>query len=228
MASKAQRMSVERLFVMWRRPSDGTRHIVGELWREAEGYGFVYRAQLPLSEGFSLMPEFPEHRVAPKSYRAPYLFPTFAQRVPSPARADLAELAQAWGVERLDDPLEILARSGGVQATDRIELSEYRPEDDQLEQPLEMRIAGATHYDQGVLSAGDRLELRRETNNIHDPLATLFVFRDDKKIGYVPRQYAAMIARLLDTGVALCASAVRRLSLPADAGRWIARVARSL
>jgi len=220
-------MSLDRLFVMWRRPSDGTRRIVGELWREAEGYAFAYYAQLPVGEGFTLMPEFPEHRVAPAAYRAASLFPTFAQRVPSPMRVDLVELARAWGVERLDDPLEILARSGGIQATDRLELAEHRSDEDTLERPLEMRIAGATHYDQGVLGPGDLLELKREPENIHDPLATLFVFRGDQKVGYVPRQYAAMIAHLLDAGVGLCASAVRRLSLPSDGGRWVARVSRS-
>jgi hypothetical protein len=78
-----------------------------------------------------------------------------------------------------------------------------------------------------VLGPGDLLELKREPENIHDPLATLFVFRGDQKVGYVPRQYAAMIAHLLDAGVGLCASAVRRLSLPSDGGRWVARVSRS-
>ena len=159
-------MSLDRLFVMWRRPSDGTRRIVGELWREAEGYAFAYYAQLPVGEGFTLMPEFPEHRVAPAAYRAASLFPTFAQRVPSPMRVDLVELARAWGVERLDDPLEILARSGGIQATDRLELAEHRSDEDTLERPLEMRIAGATHYDQGVLGPGDLLELKREPENL--------------------------------------------------------------
>jgi hypothetical protein len=226
-ASKVLRIGIDRLFVLWRRPSDGTRRIVGELWREADGYAFSYCADLPIAEGFSLLPEFPQHRVAPAAYRAAYLFPTFAQRVPSPTRLDLVDLVRAWGVERVDDPLEILARSGGVQATDRIELSEYRSDEDTLDQPLEMRIAGATHYDQGVLDAGDSLELKREPENIHDRLATLFVFRGDQKVGYVPRQYAAMIAHLLDAGVALRASAVRRLSLPSDSGRWVARVWRS-
>ena len=221
-------MSWDRLFVIWRRPADGTRHVVGELWRDGEGYAFAYWAILPFAEAFSLLPEFPEHRVSPDTYRASYLFPTFAQRVPSPTRADIADLMAAWGVEHVDDPLEVLARSGGVQTTDRLELAEYRPDDDSLERPLEMRVAGATHIDDlGTLSAGDPLDLRREPANPHDPCATLFLFKGEQKIGYVPRQYAAIVARLLDAGTALQAVAIRRLLLPPEGGRWVVRVSRA-
>lgn len=221
-------MSCDRLFVIWRRPSDGARHVIGELWRDAEGYAFAYQSALPTADGFALLPEFPEHRVAPTAYRARYLFPTFAQRVPSPTRADLSELVAAWGVEHRDDPLEILARSGGVQTTDRIELAEYRSADDSLERPLEMRVAGATKLeDVEGLNAGDQLELRRELDNPHDAMATLLLFKGDKRVGYVPKQYAPMVARLLDARVALQAIAVRRLVLPPEGGRWVVRVSRA-
>jgi hypothetical protein len=223
-----QRMSWDRLLVIWRRPSDSNRHVIGDLWRERDGYAFAYHERLPTELGFALLPEFPEHRTPPSAYRASYLFPTFAQRVPSPTRADLGELLAAWGVERADDPLEILARSGGVQTTDRLELAEYRPDDDQLERPLDMRVAGATKLEEpAALSAGDALELRREPENPHDPSATLFLFRGTLKVGYVPRQYAPMISRLLDAGVQLRAVTVRRLVLPPEGGRWVVRVSRA-
>jgi hypothetical protein len=208
---------------------DGTRFVVGELWRERDGYAFTYRSALPTAEGFGLLPEFPEHRTSPNAYRASYLFATFAQRVPSPTRADLRDLLASWGVEHGDDPLEILARSGGVQTTDRLELAEYRPEDDPLDRPLEMRVAGATRLEEvGTLSAGDALELRRELKNEHDPNATLFLFEGDQRVGYVPRQYAVLVAGLLDTGTPLRAVAVRRLVLPPEGGRWVVRVSRDL
>jgi hypothetical protein len=121
--------------------------------------------------------------------------------------------------------LEILARSGGVQTTDRLELAEYRPDDDRLDRPLEMRVAGATRLEEvGTLNAGDPLELRREPENEHDPNATLFLFKGDQRVGYVPRQYAPMVARLLDAGTPLRAVAVRRLVLPPEGGRWVVRV----
>jgi hypothetical protein len=226
-SATVRRVGLDRLLVLWRQPTDGSRHVIGDLWRDPHGYAFAYRPALPIGQGFALLPEFPEHRTESSAYRARYLFPTFGQRVPSPAREDLRELVRSWGVEHLDDPLEILARSGGVQATDRLELAEYRAEDDQLERPLEMRVAGASHYDDaGKLRAGDPLELRREPTNEHDRCATLVLAKDDHKLGYVPRQYSQMIATLLDAGVVLRAEAVRRLTVRPDGGRWVVRVSR--
>ena len=199
--------------------------MVGDLFRDIEGFAFAYRSELP--GGFALLPEFPVHRLAPDAYRRPRLFPTFAQRVPSRSRADLRELALTWGVDDVSDPFEVLAKSGGTQATDRIELAEYRPDDDELERPLEMRVAGATYYPcPEELQAGDPLELRRQPDNEHDPLATLVLFKGDVRVGYVPRQYVRLVARLLDAGVMLHAEALRRLVLPSDT-RWVIRVSRA-
>jgi HIRAN domain-containing protein len=223
---KGRLVKPDRLFVIWRHPDTGTRHVIGELWREGDAYAFAYRPKLPFEEGFALLAEFPEHRVAPSAYSAPYLFPTFAQRVPSSARTDVGELFAALGVENPSDSLEVLARSGGVQTTDRLELAEYRADDDTLGCPLEMRIAGATHYEAGELQVGEPLELRREPDNQYDPHATFVVFKGQTKVGYVPRQYSKLISRLLDSGVKLSANAVRRLVLPPEGGRWVVRVSR--
>src|SRR5687767_8248224 len=105
---------IDRLFVIWRSPASSSRHVIGDLSREADGFAFAYRSALPTDAAFSLLPEFPEPRVAPNAYRGRHLFSTFAQRVPSPARSDHAALMRSWGVERTDDPLEVLAKSGGV------------------------------------------------------------------------------------------------------------------
>lgn len=215
----------DRMFVLWRAPADGTRHVIGELWRTEEGYAFAYRQTLPIAEGFALLPEFPEHRSTP--YASRYLFATFAQRVPSPSRPDRASLMHSWGVENADDMLEVLARSGGIQMTDRIELAEYRAEGDALDRPLEMRIAAASHYSAGPLEPGERLHLVREPRNARDCNATFVVARGTDRIGYVPRQYTAMIARLLDGGVELQARAVRQLVVPPEGGRWVIRVTRA-
>lgn len=207
----------------------GTRHVVGNLRRTASGYSFAYRDPLPSSDsGFALLPEFRSMRTEADPYVAAYLFPTFAQRVPSPKRPDRAQPLASWGVKNPDDPLEVLAKSGGVQMTDRIELAEYRDEDDALGTPLEFRVAGATyHAPPADVREGDALELKREPGNPRDPRATLVLVRDGRTLGYVPRQYAKMIARLLDDGATLQAVALRRLALPPEGGRWVARVSRS-
>jgi ribosomal protein L20 len=57
----------------------------------------------------------------------------------------------------------------------------------------------------------------------HDSAATIVVAATGKRAGYVPRQYSAFIARLLDANVAITATAIRELAVSDDAGRWVIR-----
>lgn len=220
----------DHLHVLWQTPDDGTRCVVGELWRDkSRDYAFAYRTDLSsaVRRGFTSLTEFPERRTRESPYRSPYLFATFAQRVPSPKRSDFGHVMEAWGVQQWDDALEILARSGGVQMTDRIELAEYRADDDELVEPLEFRVAGMKYYVGADLSAGQKLALLREPANEHDPKATLVLAAERRAIGHVPRQYSTLVARHLDGGHKLITTAVRRLSLPHDPDRWIVEVRRA-
>lgn len=210
---------MDRLVVIWRDVVTGSRHAVGDLRRADGEFVFCYRDHLP--DGFSLLPEFPEGR----EYRARYPFPTFAQRIPSPARLDRADLMQLWGVENADDPLEVLARSGGLQMTDRLELAEYRPDDDDLSRALETRLSGQSHHaPDHPVTVGQELGLLREPNNAYDPHAVIVVLRDGVKLGYVPRYYSQMVARLLDSGAAIRGQVVRSLRTAED--RLIVRLSR--
>lgn len=168
-----------------------------------------------------------EHCDESHAFEARYLFATFAERIPSKARTDAAQMLTAWGVVRHDDQFEILAKSGGVRATDKIELAEYRSDDDELMRPLEFRISGARHSQPVALEIGERVDLVREPANEHDQCATIVAARTGKKVGYVPAQYAQMIARLLDGGARIEAATVRRLMLLDEAGRWVIRAQRA-
>lgn len=220
---------VDRLFVLWRDPA-GARRVIGELWRTSDGFAFGYAQSLPSeSDGFMLLSEFPEPKRIDAPYAARYLFPTFAQRIPGPGRPDRSRLLAEWGVTNSDDPLEILARSGGAQLTDRIELAEHRSADDELRDPLDFRISGATQprFAEAATKviAGAALALKREPDNQHDCHATIVLESAGMPLGYVPKQYSKMVAGLLDRGVGLHATAQRMLIAP-DAGRWVVRVSR--
>lgn len=232
MARSADDVTFSRLYVLWSEPSPRRRrHIIGQLWRSAEGaYAFAYEPELheALKAGFSLLAEFPEHRQLASPYVSTALFSTFAQRVPSSRRPDYAALVASWGVEHTEDPLEILALSGGVQLTDRLELCEYRPVEDDLSRPLVFRVAGEQFYSGGAkLSPGERVTLTREADSIHDRHATQVRITAGDLVGYVPRQYSCLIARLLDAGTRLDAFAVRHLVLPQDRDRWVVLVQRA-
>lgn len=227
-------MTIDRLFVIWRAPGDGRRYVVGHLSRDRQSGRFRFWYESDLSEaqrhGFALLPAFALARPERDPYEARYLFATFADRIPSPQRADAAEILRSWAVEHSDDQFEILSKSGGLRATDRIEVSEYRAVDDQLAVPLEFRVAGSRHVApecRAVLTQGAQLYFEREPGNQFDAAATVIATTSDgKRAGYVPRQYSALVAKLLDAGVALSGQALRELIIPEDAGRWLVRVSR--
>lgn len=228
-------MTIDHLFVIWSAPSDGGRHVVGHLTRQRVGstFHFWYEADVSaaVTKGFTFLPAFPEHRQIDAPYEARYLFATFADRIPSAQRTDAGRMLESWGVEHPDDQFEVLAKSGGLRATDRIELAEYRAMDDPLSEPLEFRVAGMKHVpsdSRGALVVGATLKFERERCNPHDPHATIVArTADGMRAGYVPRQYSAMIANLLDLGVELDAVAIRELVLPDDAPRWVVRTTRA-
>jgi hypothetical protein len=220
--------SIDRLVVVWRDPTDDARHVIGHLARLGGEIRFWYEPDLAVafSKGFRLLPELPEHRVEASPYVERYLFALFAERIPAQGRPDARAMLSAWGVERSDDQFEVLARSGGIRATDRLELFEYRSDDDELATPLEFRVASRRHLqDAAPLSIGDEVSLIREPTNDYDSRATI-IDRAGRRAGYVPRPYVPMFARLIDAGVEVDAKVVRRLLVPDDVGKWVVRASR--
>lgn len=219
-------MPTDRLFVLWTKPEEQRRAVIGELWRDATGYNFAYIDDaLTLvglrRGGFRMMAEFPEYRTRHNPYRAAHLFPTFAQRIPSPKRPDYQGMMASWGVERHGDPLDVLAHSGGILATDGIELAEWRPETDELREPLFFRLAGETFYQAAKsLHVGAQLAVQPDVDNRFDECATL-VLSNGQPVGYVPRQYSRCVSHLLNNQVSLRAEVARRLIVPEDRGRWV-------
>ena len=218
-----------KLFVIWRAPTAaGTRHVIGTLARTSRGYLFEYLPQhateATAQSGFREIFGFPV--AADHAFESRYLFPIFQERIPSPARADFKRMMADWGVEQVDEPMEVLARSGGILATDRLELAEFRTEDDPLIIPLEFRIAGLQKRPgaSAKLAIGDLLKLEREPENVADADATLVARIDGETVGYVPRQYAGLIARKIDAGCVLSATTVRKILLPEAIGAWVVRV----
>jgi hypothetical protein len=219
-----------RLWVMWAEPKERRRRRIGELWRDSQGYAFAYGHDLLLaqSEGFRLLPEFPQQQPPEAPYRSRYLFATFAQRIPSPKRPDFDAIMASWGVLNADDPLEVLAASGGVQMTDRIELAEHRAADDDLSSPLFIRVAGTRYYPAAEhVQTNMKLQLSREPANSEDEDATMICTADGGQIGYVPKQYSQLVARHIDSGHTLSAVAVRWLEVPGTARYLTVRVAKT-
>lgn len=229
MAAGHRMKETRKLYVLWREPTDdGHRHVIGHLWEGGGEYHFAYVPTLGAAKarGFQALVEFPDES---QRYTSRYLFPTFAQRVPSPARPDFQRLMAAWDVARPDDRMEILARSGGLQVTDRIELAPFRAEDDDLAEALEFRVAGARHRVEHLeLEVGAAIVLRAEPGNPVDPHAVRVEDESGGFAGYVPRQYSALVARMVGRGVRHSARVVRELLEPGSATpRAVVRVERA-
>lgn len=228
---KALRDRPDRLFVVWAIPGV-YRHVVGELWRAEGLFFFAYKAELlpkAIRAGFQLLTEFPEAKDGAHPYQAPYLFRTFQQRIPSPARADHQQILQSWGVVHQEDPFEVLAMSGGVLLTDRVELSEYRAADDDFERPLLFRLAGQSHYRDAAadLMAGTALGLQTRPQTPSDQFATVVLIAEDgRQVGWVPREYSQLVASQLERGSTFEARVERHLVLPEERGRWVVRLAK--
>jgi hypothetical protein len=216
----------DRLLVLWVSPTDGSRHVIGHLWREQGEYFFDFDpgAASAMSAGFNVPTEFRDSAEVPdrveRPFRARHLFPVFSQRIPHPQRADHDAMLASWGVEDRDDMFEILARSGGIQMTDRLELAEYRPPDDPLTTPLEFRVARPTR----ALAVGEPIGVRRDRGNAYDTFAVHVVDSTGSAVGFVPRHYSEIVACLLDAGATLSGEIIRQLTVPE--GKWVARLQR--
>ena len=84
-----------------------------------------------------------------------------------------------------------------------------------------MHVAGTDYYEAeeaaGKMSRGQRFALRRESQNVHDELAIEVLAPEGRKLGYIPRRYNEIPARLMDAGKRLF---VQVESL-AKRGKWL-------
>ncbi len=154
-------MTIDRLQVLWIDGDRRERHRIGRLSRAVGVYTFVYGdVTEAMAHGFLPPPEFPD---LTKTYTAARLFSTFADRVPSKRRPDRLRILGALGLDATADEFDILARSGGILATDSLELAEDRDAGDDLTHPLVFRVGGARHFPQArPLEIGEALGVARE------------------------------------------------------------------
>lgn len=195
--------SERRLYVAWRHPHGSiipvgmlTRRIV----RGEQSFEFVYLKLAEQQDHFEPLPGLPDlHR----RYESRQLFPVFANRQMPRERPDYDAFVQQLDLTTEADPFEVLARSEGRRATDRIEVfaAPVRSEDGELAALFFARgvrhIDGASHaIDE--LADGDALELVSEPTNPVNPCALLFSSRTGRSVGYAPDYLLDTIHDLLE------------------------------
>lgn len=186
-----------RLYVAWQREDTRTYVPVGRLTRRGENglpiYEFVYLA------GAQTQPDFPGIGGLPERdrvYTSNNLFPFFENRVISRGRQDRDVFLRSLDLPVDAQPIEILARTEGRRATDTFEV---------FPEPT-LRADGyaqTTFFVRGVrhipgsqeaidrLELGNRLSVRPEPSNQHDPNAVLVL--GDQEVGYMPRYLTRLV-----------------------------------
>lgn len=183
---------MDPLFLSWQQPDNWWP--VGRVSRDGADFVFSYTegASSAAAAGFRPLSGFPEFD---QVYRSSTLFPILRNRLPPRSRPDYGDFVDWLDLPRDEqDPLVLLARSGGQRETDRFEVfSAPDPQSDGNHR--------ATFFLQGLrygsreakdevarLEAGDELALEAEPGNPGNALAIRILARaSGVHIGFVPR-----------------------------------------
>lgn len=195
--------SERNLYVASRRP-DGLIEPVGVLSQYSEAdetrFRFVYLKLAERQEGFTPLPGLPDiHQV----YVGSSLFPVFANRLMPRDRADYGAYVDQLDLTVEADPFEVLARSEGVRATDRVEVfpAPVRIGRDELSTLFFAR--GIRHIEEAAqavdaLAVGDELQLIEDAGNPVNPRALILSTRTGATVGWAPDYLLDLLHELRD------------------------------
>lgn len=191
---------MKALYITWQDSTSRRWAPVGQLTRQNGAYRFVYTrgAKLPSFRPFGPMQDLE------KVYTSDALFPIFANRVLTRNRPEYGEYMSWLGLsEASHDVLEELSRTGGLRATDSLELIPYpEPTDGKYEVYFFSRGLGHLHTENEErarqLKPNERLFLMQDIQNPHDCMALLMRTNDPiTLVGYVPRFFSAEFTKLI-------------------------------
>lgn len=182
--------SERQLYVAWRHPG-GSIIPIGILVQRAIGgsqsYEFAYLKRAEQLEAFEPLPGLPE---LDRRYESAQIFPVFANRQMPRERPDYDAFIQQLDLTVEADPFEVLARSEGHRATDRIEVfAAPTLSDGDLTALFFARgirhIEGASEAIT-ALEVGDVLHLEAEPENPVNQRALLMNSSTGRTVGYAP------------------------------------------
>ncbi len=203
---------MKSLYLAWRSPTKAKWYPVGRLTLN-DHYEFEYiegakRAQEECN--FVPLENFPE---IGQKYQSDDLFPMFSNRLMPPNRPEYKHYLEYMNLpQNQDDPIVILARSGGRSVTDTFELF-TQPEILDGSLHIHFFSHGVTHLPKtsleriGKLEAGEPLKLMHDLQNVYDPHA-LCLRTDDTTsrwendlhiLGYIPRYFIKDILEILQS-----------------------------
>ena len=201
------------LYIAWQDPETRIWHTVGQLSRQNDLYRFAYTKGALASPRFKYLGRMLD---LTKTYYSHDLFPLFANRIVNSSRPEYPEYVRwlAMNPDIENDPMQLLARSGGERATDELYIYSQPEINDRGEMEL-FFLSNGLRYLNGVslerilrLETGDKLTLKEENDNSHDHFALRLETDDSIKVGYCPRYLNKDLRRIIKK-TELCVTVAR-------------------
>ncbi len=186
------------IFLAWQDPISRYWFPIGRLTFDGDIYQFVYTQGVKEAEdkcAFTPLSSFP---CLDKIYTSTQLFPVFANRLMSRSRPDYSSFMEWLNlVNDEDDPMAILARSGGERETDTLAVFPCPERDAQGQYYLYFFSHGLRHLPSCAIEQvnqfepGKKLGLAHEFKNLYDSHALMLTTEDHYIVGYCPRYLLA-------------------------------------
>lgn len=190
------------LIVAWQEPNTRKWLPVGRLSLRQGVYSFVYTKGAKDSkvfEPFGMMTKLDN------AYFSRDIFPMFANRILAKSRPEYSDYIRWLGLTPNEySELEVLSRSGGVRATDTLEIFPCPSQDENgkfIGYFFSHGLRYLTSENQtriSQLKRGERLFLMNDIQNMHDSAALLMRTSDPMSlVGYCPRYLSAEYSELI-------------------------------
>lgn len=191
------------LYIAWQDPQSRLWHTVGKLSHEKILYTFAYTRGALASPRFKYLGRMLDVH---KKYYSQELFPLFANRILNKSRPEYRDYVRwlAMNPDKVNDPMQLLARSGGERATDDLYVFSHPEINDKGEMELYFLSNGLRYLEPASLQrieqlqVGDLLSLRREHENSHDRFALVLETDEPITVGYCPRYLNRDLCQIME------------------------------
>ena len=197
-------MFMKKLLLAWKEPDKKKWIVVGKLWYKDNKYYFGYTEGVQEAMNSNNFVLFGQMQHIDKMYVSEELFPIFQNRLFQKKRPEYQDYLNWLGYNREISPLEELARTHGIRATDSLQLFE-------IPVPIDGKYLvyffshGIRHLPQCYqdrikhLKEGEKLYLMKDVQNKVDKYALVLRTDDPVEIvGYCPRFYVTDFNKLLE------------------------------
>ena len=196
---------MKEVYLAWQDLHDRSWYPIGRLTRidsDGEKYQFVYTKGAKLSPRFTPLGNMKD---LCKRYESTELFPLFANRILSRTRPEYRKLLDWLDLaEGQDDPLQLLALTEGIRATDNLAVYPCPSQDKDGNVHVRFFSHGIRYLPPEAiarvdgLQSGTKLYLMPDSQNEHDAFAIALRTGDPKTIvGFCPRYLAEDFRQIL-------------------------------